>query len=84
LDTTKKRAPLCKDFNGKIAIITGASRGMERGIALYCAKKEMNIVLANILGLNSSQTPRLMYKHKDIRDFFNKYGFSIEEAVRVL
>jgi len=48
LDTTKKRAPLCKDFNGKIAIITGTNCGMERGIALHCAKKGMNIVLADI------------------------------------
>ncbi|MFA6719672.1 MAG: hypothetical protein WCS15_11370 [Prevotella sp.] len=37
-----------KDFNGKIAVITGASRMMERGIALHCAKKGMNIVLADI------------------------------------
>ena len=37
-----------KDFKGKIAVITGAGRGMGRGIALHCAKKGMKIVLADI------------------------------------
>ncbi len=35
-----------KDFAGKVAIITGAGRGIGRGIALHCAKKGMKIVLA--------------------------------------
>ena len=37
-----------KDFKGKIAVITGAGRGMGRGIALHCAKKGMKVVLADI------------------------------------
>lgn len=37
-----------KDFKGKIAVITGAGRGMGRGIALHCAKKGMKIVLADM------------------------------------
>ncbi len=37
-----------KNFKGKIAVITGAGRGMGRGIALHCAKKRMKIVLADI------------------------------------
>ena len=37
-----------KDFKGKIAVITGAGRGMGRGIALHYAKKGMKIVLADI------------------------------------
>ena len=35
-----------KDFNGKVAVITGAGRGIGRGIALRCAKEGMKIVLA--------------------------------------
>ena len=33
-----------KDFKGKVAVITGAGRGMGRGIALHCAKKGMKII----------------------------------------
>ena len=37
-----------KDFEGKVAVITGAGRGIGRGIALRCAKEGMKIVLAGI------------------------------------
>ena len=35
-----------KDFKDKVAVITGAGRGIGRGIALRCAKEGMKIVLA--------------------------------------
>ena len=35
-----------QDFKGKVAVITGAGRGIGRGIALRCAKEGMNVVLA--------------------------------------
>lgn len=41
-----------KDFSGKVAVITGAGRGIGRGIALRCAKEGMKVVLAGI-GLES-------------------------------
>jgi NAD(P)-dependent dehydrogenase (short-subunit alcohol dehydrogenase family) len=41
-----------KEFRGKVAVITGAGRGIGRGIALRCAKEGMRIVLAGI-GLES-------------------------------
>jgi NAD(P)-dependent dehydrogenase (short-subunit alcohol dehydrogenase family) len=34
------------DFAGKVAVITGAGRGIGRGIALRCAKEGMKVVLA--------------------------------------
>lgn len=37
-----------KDFKDKVAVITGAGRGIGRGIALRCAKEGMKIVLAGI------------------------------------
>jgi len=37
-----------KDFTGKVAVITGAGRGIGRGIALHCAQQGMKIVLAGI------------------------------------
>jgi NAD(P)-dependent dehydrogenase (short-subunit alcohol dehydrogenase family) len=37
-----------KNFAGKVAVITGAGRGIGRGIALHCAKEGMKIVLAGI------------------------------------
>ena len=37
-----------KEFSGKVAVITGAGRGIGRGIALHCAKQGMKIVLAGI------------------------------------
>lgn len=41
-----------KDFAGKVAVITGAGRGIGRGIALRCAQEKMKIVLAGI-GIDS-------------------------------
>lgn len=37
-----------RDFVGKVAVITGAGRGIGRGIALRCAQEGMKIVLAGI------------------------------------
>ena len=34
-----------KDFAGKVAVITGAGRGIGRGIALHCASEGMKVVL---------------------------------------
>ena len=39
-------------FKGKVAVITGAGRGIGRGIALHCAQEGMKVVLAGI-GLES-------------------------------
>ncbi len=35
-----------KDYRDKVAVITGAGRGIGRGIALHCAKEGMKVVLA--------------------------------------
>ncbi len=37
-----------KEFKGKVAVITGAGRGIGRGIALHCAREGMKVVLAGI------------------------------------
>jgi NAD(P)-dependent dehydrogenase (short-subunit alcohol dehydrogenase family) len=39
---------MMKDFTDKVAVITGAGRGIGRGIALHCAQQGMKIVLAGI------------------------------------
>lgn len=41
-----------KDFAGRVAVITGAGRGIGRGLALRCAQEGMKVVLAGI-GLES-------------------------------
>ena len=45
-----------RDFAGKVAVITGAGRGIGRGIALRCAQEGMKIVLAGI-GQLTDQCP---------------------------
>jgi len=37
-----------KNFNGKVAVITGAASGIGRGIAERCVKESMKVVLADI------------------------------------
>lgn len=37
-----------KAFKGKVAVITGAGRGIGRGIALHCACQDIKVVLAGI------------------------------------
>jgi NADP-dependent 3-hydroxy acid dehydrogenase YdfG len=37
-----------QDFRGKVAVITGAGRGIGRAIAFRCAKEGMKVVLAGI------------------------------------
>jgi NAD(P)-dependent dehydrogenase (short-subunit alcohol dehydrogenase family) len=37
-----------KGYKDKVAVITGAGRGIGRGIALHCAKEGMKVVLAGI------------------------------------
>ena len=36
------------DFDGKTAIVTGAARGIGRGIALELARRGSNVVIADI------------------------------------
>ena len=45
-----------QDFKNKFAVITGAGRGIGRGLALHCAKEGMKVVLAGIGMESLSQT----------------------------
>lgn len=37
-----------KEFKGKVAVVTGAASGIGRGLAEYCAREGMKVVLADI------------------------------------
>jgi len=37
-----------KEFQGKVAVVTGAASGIGRALAERCAKEEMKVVLADI------------------------------------
>jgi NAD(P)-dependent dehydrogenase (short-subunit alcohol dehydrogenase family) len=45
------------NFNGKVAVITGAGRGIGRGITLRCGKEGMQVVLAgpNLSSLQNTE-----------------------------
>lgn len=45
-----------KDFNNKVAVITGAASGIGYGLAVHCARKGMKLVLADIEGNALSKT----------------------------
>ncbi len=45
-----------QDFSGKVAVITGAGRGIGRGIALRCAQEGMKVVLSGIRSEPLEQT----------------------------
>jgi NAD(P)-dependent dehydrogenase (short-subunit alcohol dehydrogenase family) len=62
LTITKRRFDM-DNFNGKVAVITGAGRGIGRGIALRCGKEGMQVVLAGS-NLNSLQNTETELKNK--------------------
>ena len=37
-----------KDFQGKVAVVTGTASGIDRGIAEFCAKQGIKVVLADV------------------------------------
>ena len=37
-----------KDFNGRVAVITGAASGIGRALAERCVRERMNVVLADV------------------------------------
>ena len=43
-----------KQFEGKVAVITGAASGIGRGLACRCAEKNMKVVLVDIDETNLS------------------------------
>ena len=48
-----------KDFNGKIAVITGAGTGMGRELAVQLAREGAHLALCDILLDNLTETRRL-------------------------
>lgn len=44
----KERVAEMKNFNGKVAVITGAASGIGKGLAARCVREGMNVVLADI------------------------------------
>ena len=49
-----------KEFQGKVAVVTGAASGIGRALAERCAKEEMKVVLADI------EEPALMQASRDL------------------
>lgn len=49
-----------KDFNDKVAVITGAANGIGRAIAEICAREGMKVVLADIEAKSLSQLEKKM------------------------
>ncbi len=52
-----------KEFNGKVAVITGAASGIGRGLAEKCCKEGMKVVLADIDAETLSKTENELKKN---------------------
>ena len=46
-----------KEFNGRVAVITGAASGIGRAIAERCVREGMKVVLADIDETNLVENP---------------------------
>ena len=67
-----------KEFNDKVAVITGAASGIGKGLAKVCFNKGMKISLADINEKGLRRTERLLKKRSRsnlcINRCFKTYG----------
>lgn len=72
-----------QDFEGKVAVITGAGRGIGRGIALRCAREGMKIVLAGY-GMESITKTQADLEAMGAETHLVQTDVSVEEQVEHL
>jgi NAD(P)-dependent dehydrogenase (short-subunit alcohol dehydrogenase family) len=70
------RRHIVREFQGRVAVITGASRGLGRGLALHAASEGMHVVaadvdeagLASLAGELEASGTRVIVQPTDVRD----------------
>ena len=72
------------EFKGKVALITGASRGIGRAIAIELAKNGANIAINYNLNLKSAKETQILVNKTGVKSEIIKADVSKEKSIKLL
>ncbi|MBW1848558.1 MAG: SDR family NAD(P)-dependent oxidoreductase, partial [Deltaproteobacteria bacterium] len=72
-----------KDFNGKIAVITGAGTGMGRALALQLVSEGCGVAICDVLMDNLEETEKLCRKRAAKGSLFTAHECDVSDENQV-